>query len=168
MAYGAVDVLHKLRNLGVSIAIDDFGTGYSSLAYLRNFRADRLKLDMSFVRGIGVNREDEAITRAVLALGHTLGFEVVAEGVETADQLGFLNVHGCAVIQGHYFAKPMPAAMTESFIARYNHPAATSMNAANQEPALIFRKRLDVLHRQEHLGHRLGRSSARIFRALPE
>ena len=120
MAYGAIDVLNDLREMGVTIAIDDFGTGYSSLAYIRNFRADRLKLDISFVRGIGVNREDEAITRAILALGRTLGFEVVAEGVETREQLAFLKRHECSVIQGYYFAKSMTAAESQTYIANFN------------------------------------------------
>jgi len=120
MAYGAMDVLNGLRDMGVIIAIDDFGTGYSSLAYIRNFRADRLKLDISFVRGIGVNREDEAITRAILALGRTLDFEVVAEGVETFEQLAFLKQHGCSVIQGYYFAESMTAERLHTFIADFN------------------------------------------------
>jgi diguanylate cyclase (GGDEF)-like protein/PAS domain S-box-containing protein len=120
MGYGALDVLNSIRALGVGIAIDDFGTGYSSLAYIRNFRADRLKLDMSFVRGIGVSREDEAITRAILSLGHTLDFEVVAEGVESARQLAFLKRYGCDVVQGYIFAKPMDAETTTAFIAVRN------------------------------------------------
>jgi diguanylate cyclase (GGDEF)-like protein/PAS domain S-box-containing protein len=121
MAYGAMDVLNGLRDMGVSIAIDDFGTGYSSLAYIRNFRADRLKLDSSFVSGIGVNREDEAITRAILALGRTLDFEVVAEGVETFEQLEFLKRYGCSVIQGYYFAEAMTADRSRRFIAEFNN-----------------------------------------------
>jgi diguanylate cyclase (GGDEF)-like protein/PAS domain S-box-containing protein len=120
MGYGALDVLNSIRAIGVGIAIDDFGTGYSSLAYIRNFRADRLKLDMSFVRGIGVSREDEAITRAILSLGHTLDFEVVAEGVESAHQLAFLKRYGCDVVQGYIFAKPMDAETTTAFIAVRN------------------------------------------------
>ena len=86
---GALPALKTLSKMGVSIAIDDFGKGYSSLSYLRTFHADRLKIDMSFVRGIGRSATDEAIVRAVLALAQSLGFEVVAEGVETADQLSF-------------------------------------------------------------------------------
>jgi EAL domain-containing protein (putative c-di-GMP-specific phosphodiesterase class I) len=90
------------------------------LAYIRNFRADRLKLDMSFVRGIGVSREDEAITRAILSLGHTLDFEVVAEGVESAHQLAFLKNHGCDVVQGYIYARPMDAEAARSYIAARN------------------------------------------------
>lgn len=130
MAYGALPTLQALRALGVGIAIDDFGTGYSSLGYVRNFHADRLKLDMSFVRGIGVSREDEAITRAILALGRTLQFEVVAEGVETAEQLAFLAIENCSTIQGYYFARPMTAAMTEVFIDQYNRGEGAAVASA--------------------------------------
>jgi diguanylate cyclase (GGDEF)-like protein/PAS domain S-box-containing protein len=120
VGYGALEMLNRIRDSGVSIAIDDFGTGYSSLAYLRNFRADRLKLDMSFVRGIGFNRDDEAITRAILALGHTLGFKVVAEGVESAHQLAFLKNNGCDVVQGYLYARAMSAENVASYIAARN------------------------------------------------
>lgn len=132
MAHGAMDILNGLRDIGVSIAIDDFGTGYSSLAYVRNFRADRLKLDISFVRGIGVNREDEAITRAILALGRSLDFEVVAEGVETHEQLEFLKRHECGVIQGHYFAESMTSDASQMYIANFNggNVATGSMSAS--------------------------------------
>lgn len=119
MEYGALEVLSNLRSAGVTIAIDDFGTGYSSLAYVRNFRADRLKLDMSFVRGIGKSCEDEAIVRAILSLGNTLGFEVVAEGVESKAQLAFLEKYGCKVVQGYLFARPMAADDAESFMVAY-------------------------------------------------
>jgi EAL domain-containing protein (putative c-di-GMP-specific phosphodiesterase class I) len=120
MAYGSIEMLRAIRATGVDIAIDDFGTGYSSLSYIRTFHADRLKLDMSFVRGIGVHREDEVITRAILSLGRALGFKVVAEGVETDDQLAFLRRHGCSFVQGYRFARPMPAADAHAFIQSFN------------------------------------------------
>ncbi len=120
---GWVEVLEALRAMKIDIAIDDFGTGYSSLSYLRRFRAERLKLDMSFVRGIGVHREDEVIARAILSLGHALGFSVVAEGVETDAQLAFLRHHGCSVVQGYHFAQPMSAADAHTFIRNFNSGA---------------------------------------------
>ncbi len=123
MAYGSIEMLRAIRATGVDIAIDDFGTGYSSLSYIRTFRAHRLKLDMSFVRGIGVHKEDEVITRAILSLGRALGFSVVAEGVETDDQLAFLRRHGCSTVQGYRFARPMPAADAHAFIMRFNEGA---------------------------------------------
>jgi diguanylate cyclase (GGDEF)-like protein/PAS domain S-box-containing protein len=120
MAYRSIEMLHAIRATGVGIAIDDFGTGYSSLAYIRNFHADRLKLDMSFVRGIGVHREDKLITHAILALGRALGFEVVAEGVETDEQLAYLSRHGCSAAQGYRFARPMAADDAHAFIRQFN------------------------------------------------
>ncbi|WP_206957682.1 sensor domain-containing protein [Trinickia acidisoli] len=120
MTVGAIDVLRALRAMDIDLAIDDFGTGYSSLSYIRNFHAERLKLDMSFVSGIGRHREDEVITRAILSLGRALGFKVVAEGVETDTQLAFLRRHGCGVVQGYRFARPMPAADAHAFIMHFN------------------------------------------------
>ncbi|CAB3642575.1 hypothetical protein LMG22037_00422 [Paraburkholderia phenoliruptrix] len=119
VASGALPALRRLNEIGVSIAIDDFGTGYSSLSYLRAFHADRLKIDMSFVRGIGASREDEAIIRAIIALAHSIGFEVVAEGVERADQLAFLADDGCAFVQGYYFCRPLAAAEIPHFVTQF-------------------------------------------------
>jgi diguanylate cyclase (GGDEF)-like protein/PAS domain S-box-containing protein len=116
---GALPTLRALNRIGVSIAIDDFGTGYSSLSYLRTFHADRLKIDMSFVRGIGVSRADEAIIRAVLALARSLKFDVVAEGVERAEQLAYLTEGGCQVVQGYHFSEPLPAARVPAFVAGF-------------------------------------------------
>jgi diguanylate cyclase (GGDEF)-like protein/PAS domain S-box-containing protein len=120
MAHRSIERLRAIRATGVGIAIDDFGTGYSSLAYIRNFHADRLKLDMSFVRGIGVYREDKVITQAILELGRELGFEVVAEGVETDEQLAYLSRHGCSAVQGYLFARPMAADNAHAFIRQFN------------------------------------------------
>ena len=119
VAPGALPALRELNQIGVSTAIDDFGTGYSSLSYLRTFHADRLKIDMSFVRGIGVSRADEAIIRAVLALARSLGFEVVAEGVEGAEQLAFLMEGGCEVVQGYHFSPPLKAEQMPAFVASF-------------------------------------------------
>jgi EAL domain-containing protein (putative c-di-GMP-specific phosphodiesterase class I) len=119
VAPGATEVLKDLRELGVAIAIDDFGAGYSSLSYLRTFHADRLKIDMSFVRGISVNRKDEAIITAILAMGRSLGLSVVAEGVETTAQLTFLVDRACDFVQGYYFAKPMPATDAMAYMTRF-------------------------------------------------
>ncbi|MBU6488529.1 MAG: EAL domain-containing protein [Burkholderiales bacterium] len=128
---GALPALHTLSQMGLSIAIDDFGIGYSSLSYLRTFHADRLKIDMSFVRGIGVNRTDEAIIRAVLALARNLDFQIVAEGVESADQLAFLRTSGCHLMQGYYFAKPLRAAEIPAYFARFEATLPIACAAAS-------------------------------------
>ncbi|APA90146.2 EAL domain-containing protein (plasmid) [Paraburkholderia sprentiae WSM5005] len=117
VAPGALPTLRALHDLGVSIAIDDFGAGYSSLSYLRTFHADRLKIDMSFIRGIGTSRADETIIGAIIALARKLRFEVVAEGVERVEQLAFLAQAGCETVQGYYFAAPQPAASIPAYAA---------------------------------------------------
>lgn len=101
--------LARLRGLGVSFALDDFGTGYASLSHLRQFAVDRIKIDQSFVREIGKSRDSGAIIRAMVFLGQAIGLQVVAEGVESAEQLAFLSGVGCDLIQGYYFARPMPS-----------------------------------------------------------
>jgi diguanylate cyclase (GGDEF)-like protein/PAS domain S-box-containing protein len=100
--------LSLLRKMGVRLAIDDFGTGYSSLAYLKHFPVDRLKIDQSFIRNIAVDAEDEAIVDAVLSLGTHFRMEVIAEGVETEQQLARLREKGCGQAQGYYFSRPLP------------------------------------------------------------
>jgi diguanylate cyclase (GGDEF)-like protein/PAS domain S-box-containing protein len=102
-------VLWSMKGMGVGISIDDFGTGYSSLAYLGEYPLDTLKIDLSFVHGIGRNPRQEAIIRAVIAMAGTLGLGLVAEGVETEQQLQFLQDNGCHVVQGYYLAQPMVA-----------------------------------------------------------
>lgn len=103
-----VGKLTYLRDQGITLAMDDFGTGYSSLSYLKKLPIDRLKIDRSFVKDIGVDRGDESIIKATLAMCHSLGLEVVAEGVETTEQLNFLLENGCHIIQGYYYSKPLP------------------------------------------------------------
>ncbi len=103
-------ILDAIQELGVTTAIDDFGTGYSSLAYLKALPINTLKIDRAFVRDLPGNTRDVAIVRAVLALGHSLGFGVIAEGIESQAQHDFLQAEGCKKGQGFWFAKPMPAA----------------------------------------------------------
>jgi diguanylate cyclase (GGDEF)-like protein len=103
-------VLGELRDLGVRVAIDDFGTGYSSLGYLRNLPVDTLKVDRSFVRDVTTNQDSAAIATAILAMSKSLRLNVVAEGVETQEQLDFLIEHECPEVQGFFFSKPLPSA----------------------------------------------------------
>lgn len=101
-----IELLIELKRLGVSIALDDFGTGYSSLSYLKRLPIDVLKIDKSFVDGIGVDEKSEYIAESIIKLSHSLNLKVVAEGVETKEQLGYLNKMKCDVAQGYYFSKP--------------------------------------------------------------
>jgi diguanylate cyclase (GGDEF)-like protein/PAS domain S-box-containing protein len=117
-AEGVIDRLRELKEIGVSLAIDDFGTGYSSLSYLRRFPVDILKVDQSFVDGLGPDPEDSAIVAAIVSLASTLELEAVAEGVETAEQLAELRRLGCTGAQGYLFAKPVPAEEIEGLLDR--------------------------------------------------
>jgi diguanylate cyclase (GGDEF)-like protein/PAS domain S-box-containing protein len=129
-AEGFISVLHEIKSLGVKVAIDDFGTGYSSLSYLKKFPVDRLKVDQSFVRGLGKDEEDASIVRAIIGLGHSLGLAVVAEGVETGEQLEFLRRHGCDEGQGYYFSRPLPAEAFGDLLQRQAAYAAGRWSAS--------------------------------------
>jgi EAL domain-containing protein (putative c-di-GMP-specific phosphodiesterase class I) len=114
---GNTAALSRLREMGVGISLDDFGTGYSSLAYLKRLPADALKIDRSFVAGLGEDIEDTAIVGMVIELAHTLGMEAVAEGVESEGQAALLAEMGCDTAQGYYFSKPMPPEEVPGFLA---------------------------------------------------
>lgn len=116
-----VRVLEALKSTGVRISLDDFGTGYASLSYLKNFPIDTLKIDQSFVRGVLSDANDAAIARLVINLAHDLNMKVVAEGVETDAQLGFLRAHRCDEMQGFYFSRPVPAAAFSSLLREKGH-----------------------------------------------
>jgi diguanylate cyclase (GGDEF)-like protein len=105
----AIEKLKSLREMGIHISVDDFGTGYTSISYLKQYPINTLKIDQAFIKGIPRNQHDVGITTAVIALGHNLGLEIVAEGVETIEQMQFLSEHGCDFIQGYYISRPLPA-----------------------------------------------------------
>lgn len=105
----AISRLNDINTMGVRISVDDFGTGYTSISYLKQFPVSVLKIDQHFIKGIPNNQNDLAITSAVIALGHNLGLEVVAEGVETAEQMQYLADHNCDLIQGYFLSRPLPA-----------------------------------------------------------
>jgi EAL domain-containing protein (putative c-di-GMP-specific phosphodiesterase class I) len=105
----AIRVMRALRDAGMRLAIDDFGTGYSSLAYLRRFPVGALKIDRSFVKDMSSEKGDATIVRTIIEMAHSLGFTVVAEGVETEEQATFLRLLRCELAQGFLFAKPVPA-----------------------------------------------------------
>ena len=112
----AIYHLRRFKEMGIELAIDDFGTGYSSLSYLKLFPVNRLKIDSSFIQSIETGSEDSAIASATIALAHTLGKEVVAEGVETEAQLGFLRGQCCDIVQGYLFSRPLPAGELNEYL----------------------------------------------------
>jgi EAL domain-containing protein (putative c-di-GMP-specific phosphodiesterase class I) len=114
-----IGMMQGLRGLGVKIAVDDFGTGYSALSYLQRFPIDVLKIDRAFIRDLQRNDGDEAISTAIISMAHSMALKVVAEGVETPEQLNVLRSLGCDAAQGYYFAHPAPPAEIE-------HRTATS------------------------------------------
>ena len=119
LAGEALDILHRLKQLGVQLAIDDFGTGYSSLSYLKRLPLDVLKIDQSFVRGLPDDPHDLAITRAIIALGNSMQLTVIAEGVETKAQELCLAAQGCLQIQGYVVSCPLSA---EAFSRKFLPP----------------------------------------------
>jgi EAL domain-containing protein (putative c-di-GMP-specific phosphodiesterase class I) len=118
-ALGAVKILHALNELGPGLSIDDFGTGYSSLSRLKRFPVNVLKIDRSFVDGLGEDPEDSAIVKAVISLADALNLTTVAEGVETGRQLDHLVDLGCRFAQGYHLSKPKPAAELDKLIERH-------------------------------------------------
>jgi diguanylate cyclase (GGDEF)-like protein/PAS domain S-box-containing protein len=118
----AIAIMNNFHARGICLAIDDFGTGYSSLSYLKSFKIHKLKIDQSFVRNLTETPADQAIVSAVIDLSRNLGFKTIAEGVETVEQLSYLQDQGCDQIQGYYFSKPLPAEQFLAFINKMPNP----------------------------------------------
>jgi diguanylate cyclase len=116
-ADSAAAILHRLKDTGVQVALDDFGTGYSSLSYLRRFPVDAIKIDQSFVSHITTADSDASLVVAVISMARSLKLRVVAEGVETIDQLTFLRAHECDEAQGYYFSRPVPPQQFASLLS---------------------------------------------------
>jgi diguanylate cyclase (GGDEF)-like protein/PAS domain S-box-containing protein len=113
-----LSTLNALKEIGVTVSVDDFGTGYSSISYLKRFPIDRLKVDRSFIMDIPADKDDMAITAAVIAMAHSLKLDVVAEGVETKEQLDYLLENDCDEVQGYYFSKPLPPDVCAEFLKK--------------------------------------------------
>jgi EAL domain-containing protein (putative c-di-GMP-specific phosphodiesterase class I) len=133
----SIEAIGQLQDLGVQISIDDFGTGYSSLAQLKRLPLDELKIDQSFIERLGRNPEDTAIVTAIMAMAHALDLAVVAEGVETLEQLGQLRTLGCELAQGFLFSRPVASnAIHHLLTGRTSiEPAITAINSTTPSTA---------------------------------
>jgi diguanylate cyclase (GGDEF)-like protein len=129
-ARDSLNQLEKLKGLGIGLVLDDFGTGYTSLSYLKQFPLDGLKIDQSFIAGLNHDAGDSAVSSAIIDIAHRLQIRVIAEGVESQDQLDFLDHQGCDEVQGYLFSPPLPASEFETFVAAYpkdSRPAIASV-----------------------------------------
>ncbi|MEW6023868.1 MAG: EAL domain-containing protein [Pseudomonadota bacterium] len=168
-----IEVLQRLKALGIRIAIDDFGTGYSSLAYLKRFPIDKLKIDIAFVRDIVTNPDDAAIALAIISMAHSLHMQVIAEGVETRAQMAYLRRNRCDEIQGFHFSRALPAAQLAALVRKNrttpDMPAADDSNVqtilvVDDEPDTL--SALHRLFRRDNYRVLTASSPAEAFEAL--
>ena len=139
-----LQMLHRLKALGVRISMDDFGTGYSSLSYLRSFPFDKIKIDRSFMRDLGKGEDSRAIVRAVIGLGHSLGMKTTAEGVETEEQLEAVRAEGCDEVQGFYFSPPVRPEAARELLAGEVRRAAPQLRRVSCGPLTAARRLSDT------------------------
>ena len=152
-----IDVLGRLKALGITIAIDDFGTGYSSLAYLKRFPIDKLKIDIAFVRDITTNPDDAAIALAIISMAHSLHMQVVAEGVESRAQMAYLRRNRCDDIQGFHYSRALPAAELARLMRdNAERPEAPAANDGNLQTVLVVDDDVTVLASLHRLFRRDG------------
>ena len=162
----ALEVMQRLKAMGVKLSLDDFGTGYSSLAYLKRFPIDLLKIDKSFVRNLTTDADDAVIARSIITLGQSLQLQVIAEGVETEEQFAYLRRHRCDQIQGYFFSRPLPAEDFERLLTGQHaalHAGDETTDDAGSQPTLL------IVDDEENVAaslHRLlRRDGYRILRA---
>ena len=172
---GGVDKLNRLKSLGVKLSLDDFGTGYSSLSYLKQFPLDVLKVDRTFISNLTKDTRDEAIVRAIISLAHNLGFEVIAEGVETEEQLQILHREGCESIQGFYISKPLSPTEFLLFLKKTAIESQTPLADACSESILVGDPTIDAQHKHllslmDNLAQQAknGASAVRSIEAIEE
>ena len=168
-----IEVLQRLKALGIRIAIDDFGTGYSSLAYLKRFPIDKLKIDIAFVRDIVTNPDDAAIALAIISMAHSLHMQVIAEGVETRAQMAYLRRNRCDEIQGFHFSRALPAAALAALVRKNRAtPDMPAADDSNVQTILVVDDDADTLSALHRLFRRdnyrvlTASSPAEAFEAL--
>lgn len=154
----ATTTLQAIKSLGVDLALDDFGTGYSSLLYLKNFPVDRIKIDQSFIRGLGTDADDTAIVASTISLAHSVGVQAVAEGVETVDQLALLRQMSCDFAQGFLFSVPLTLAQLQQWLLA--HPPARRRRA--RTPAAVHAPETSRILRLHHDGASLHTIAAAL------
>ncbi|MBA2689328.1 MAG: EAL domain-containing protein [Burkholderiales bacterium] len=132
------DALRELKEIGVMLSLDDFGTGYSSLSYLKRFPIDVVKIDRSFITDVTSNADSASLTRAIITMAQSLKMKTVAEGVETEDQLGFLNSNQCDAIQGYYFSRPLPNKQMVALLYEGKHIVANSVELKAADRTVLF------------------------------
>jgi EAL domain-containing protein (putative c-di-GMP-specific phosphodiesterase class I) len=130
-------VMNELKDIGVGLILDDFGTGYSSLSYLKRFRIEKLKIDRSFMEQVCHNQQDAILVTTIIRMAQSLGMKVVAEGVETAEQMEFLTAQGCELAQGFFFSKPLPLAAVQELLSLPDSGHLTLPTDTMSDPALF-------------------------------